>query len=85
MTPPPPPPVFFKIAHHDGKEEDGGDVVAEGGVVEGVGRLQDDRRKEPMEEQVGAVVGEQGGLRIVHNGAEADAHQDQQAERVEGL
>ena len=37
--------------HHHGIEQDGGQVVEEGLVVQGVGRLQDDRRKQEVKEQ----------------------------------
>ena len=43
-------------------------------MVEGVGRLQDDGRQQPVEEQVWAVLWEQGRLRVVNDGAEGDAH-----------
>ena len=44
--------------HHHGIHEDGLQVVKEGFVVEGVGRLQDDRGKQEVEEQVRGELGE---------------------------
>ncbi len=48
-------------------------------MVEGVGRLQNDGRQQPVEEELGSKLRKHAGLHVVDEGAKANAHQHQQA------
>ena len=69
----------------EGQDQDGPQVVEEVGVEHGVGRVQDDWRKQDVEEEVVGELGEGiGGLLVKHE-VDDDAQQHAQDDEDAGL
>ena len=51
--------LYNNRTYYDSVQEDGPDVVKEGLVVEGVGRLQDDGGQQEVEEELGSELEEE--------------------------